>query len=148
MLAVHPEGTNLIRQSDDESHADFPAVSSFRTLSGRLKFTVRRHKFNKDSLSRAAGRETLSPADHHALVRSLRMVSPTTPHCWTKSYVLDFSPRVDFQTKIVTPEVVEMRIRLSVKENLGSQIGRFDRFVRAGGLSRTTARLSCPSASI
>ena len=28
---------------------------SFRALSGRLKFTVRRHKFNKDSLSRARG---------------------------------------------------------------------------------------------
>ena len=27
------------------------AVPSFRALSGRLKFTVRRHKFNKDSLS-------------------------------------------------------------------------------------------------
>ena len=25
--------------------------TSFRALSGRLKFTVRRHKFNKDSLS-------------------------------------------------------------------------------------------------
>ena len=29
-----------------------PVVPSFRALSGRLKFTVRRHKFNKDSLSR------------------------------------------------------------------------------------------------
>ena len=28
-----------------------PAVPSFRALSGRLKFTVRRHKFNKDYLS-------------------------------------------------------------------------------------------------
>ena len=28
-----------------------PVVPSFRALSGRLKFTVRRHKFNKDSLS-------------------------------------------------------------------------------------------------
>jgi len=27
-----------------------PVVPSFRALSGRLKFTVRRHKFNKDSL--------------------------------------------------------------------------------------------------
>ena len=27
-----------------------PVVHSFRALSGRLKFTVRRHKFNKDSL--------------------------------------------------------------------------------------------------
>jgi len=26
-----------------------PVVPSFRALSGRLKFTVRRHKFNKDS---------------------------------------------------------------------------------------------------
>jgi len=28
-----------------------PVVSSIRALSGRLKFTVRRHKFNKDFLS-------------------------------------------------------------------------------------------------
>ena len=28
-----------------------PVVPSFRALSGRLKFTVRRHKFNKDCLS-------------------------------------------------------------------------------------------------
>jgi len=27
-----------------------PVVPSFRALSGRLKFTVRRHKFNTDSL--------------------------------------------------------------------------------------------------
>jgi len=27
-----------------------PVAPSFRALSGRLKFTVRRHKFNKDSL--------------------------------------------------------------------------------------------------
>ena len=30
-----------------------PVVPSFRALSRRLKFTVRRHKFNKDSLSPA-----------------------------------------------------------------------------------------------
>ena len=30
-----------------------PVDPSFRALSGRLEFTVRRHKFNKDSLSRA-----------------------------------------------------------------------------------------------
>ena len=29
-----------------------PVDPSFRALSGRLKFTVRRNKFNKDSLSR------------------------------------------------------------------------------------------------
>jgi len=29
----------------------FRVDPSFRALSGRLKFTVRRHKFNKDSLS-------------------------------------------------------------------------------------------------
>ena len=34
-----------------------PVVPSFRALSGRLKFTVRRHKFNKDSLSGAGQRE-------------------------------------------------------------------------------------------
>ena len=28
-----------------------PVVPSFRALAGRLKFTVRRHKFNTDSLS-------------------------------------------------------------------------------------------------
>ena len=28
-----------------------PVVPSFRALSGRLKFMVRRHKFNKDSLA-------------------------------------------------------------------------------------------------
>ena len=28
---------------------------SFRALSGRLKFTVRRHKFNKDSISLPPG---------------------------------------------------------------------------------------------
>ena len=28
-----------------------PVIPSFRTLSGRLKFTVRRHEFNKDALS-------------------------------------------------------------------------------------------------
>ena len=28
-----------------------PVVPSFRALSGRLKFTIRRHKFNKDLLS-------------------------------------------------------------------------------------------------
>ena len=27
-----------------------PVLTSFRVLSGRRKFTVRRHKFNKDSL--------------------------------------------------------------------------------------------------
>jgi len=36
-----------------------PVVPSFRALSGRLDFTVRRHKFNKDSLPRKdlVGRE-------------------------------------------------------------------------------------------
>ena len=32
-----------------------PAGPSFRALSGRLKFTVRRHKFNKDSLFSGGG---------------------------------------------------------------------------------------------
>ena len=32
-----------------------PVDPSFRALSGRLKFTVRRHKFNKDSLSAGVG---------------------------------------------------------------------------------------------
>ena len=27
-----------------------PVIPSFRALSGRLKFTIRHHKFNKDSL--------------------------------------------------------------------------------------------------
>jgi len=31
-----------------------PVDPAFRALSGRLKFTVRRHKFNKDSLSRGS----------------------------------------------------------------------------------------------
>jgi len=34
-------------------HLEGPVDPSFRALSGRLKFTVRRHKFNKDSPSRA-----------------------------------------------------------------------------------------------
>ena len=38
----------------DESKVD----PSIRALSGRLKFTVRRHKFHKDSLSLAARRRS------------------------------------------------------------------------------------------
>ena len=33
-----------------------PVDPSFRALSGRLKFAVRRHKFNKDSLCSEVGR--------------------------------------------------------------------------------------------
>ena len=35
----------------DSSSLLGPVDSSFRALSGRLKFTVRRHKFNQDSFS-------------------------------------------------------------------------------------------------
>ena len=38
--------------------------SSFRALSGRLKFTVRRHKFNKDSLLFQGAQTETSPAPH------------------------------------------------------------------------------------
>ena len=37
-----------------------PVVPSFRALSGRLKFTARRHKFNQDSLSPLRAGGTLS----------------------------------------------------------------------------------------
>ena len=37
-----------------------PVDPSFRALYGRLKFTIRGHKFNKDSLSHAPSPEQLS----------------------------------------------------------------------------------------
>ena len=39
-----------------------PVDPSFRALSGRLKFTVRRHKFNKDSLQMSCARQHSSRA--------------------------------------------------------------------------------------
>ena len=47
-----------------------PVVHSFRALFGRLKLTVRRHKFNKDSLPI---RETLRVLPHQP--------APPTHHC-------------------------------------------------------------------
>ena len=41
-------------------------VLSFRALSGRLKCTVRRHKFNKDSLSCGDGAPSRAPTPNHA----------------------------------------------------------------------------------
>ena len=53
LLAILPVGTALC--------AIFPSI---QTLAGRLSFTVRRHNFNKDSLTRARAvrRTRLSPA--------------------------------------------------------------------------------------
>ena len=39
-----------------------PVDPSFRALSGRLKLTVRRHKFNKDSRSKALESEVVFPS--------------------------------------------------------------------------------------
>jgi len=49
-----------------------PVVPSFRALPGRLKFTVRRHKFNEDSLSGADG-----PASSSSLLLSSLELSDT-----------------------------------------------------------------------
>ena len=43
---------------------------SFRALSGRLKFTVRRHKLNEDSVSSAGG-DARARAHHPARERGL-----------------------------------------------------------------------------
>ena len=45
LLVVHRVSSSLLG----------PVDFSFRALSGRLKFTVRRHKLNKDSLFRVEG---------------------------------------------------------------------------------------------
>ena len=44
-----------------------PVDPSFRALSGRLKFTARRHKFITDFLSLSAGGATVSAFGHGAL---------------------------------------------------------------------------------
>ena len=49
-----------------------PAVPSFRALSGHLKFTVRRHTFNKDAfLSKGVGDMLRDPTEEVAM--SLRI---------------------------------------------------------------------------
>ena len=50
-----------------------PVDPSFRALSGRLKFTVRRHKFNKDSCSRRAFRGP-GPGPCKAFVKHIVLV--------------------------------------------------------------------------
>ena len=45
---LHPDGTTAGNTEMFPSE-EGPVVPSFRALFGRLKFTVRRHKFNKDS---------------------------------------------------------------------------------------------------
>ena len=52
-----------------------PVDPSFRALSGCLKFTVRRHKFNKDSLH---GGQVLSAVDVIVEVRDARIPTATT----------------------------------------------------------------------
>jgi len=47
-LAASP---SVFLNGTDASSRPGPVDPSFRAFSGRLKFTVRRHKFNKDSLS-------------------------------------------------------------------------------------------------
>ena len=52
-----------------KAHGFVLLVPSFRALSGRLKFTVRRHKFNKGSLSLQSGSqwsEDCAPHPEHA----------------------------------------------------------------------------------
>jgi len=53
---IHPHRSSLSETVDP----------SFRALSGRLKFTVRRHKFNKDSLSAPTHDSTRTTAPTHA----------------------------------------------------------------------------------
>ena len=45
------KGTHRQKHRPNRSAVVSPVVPLFRALSGRLKFTARRHKFNKDSLS-------------------------------------------------------------------------------------------------
>ena len=48
-----------------------PVDPSFRALSGRLKFTVRRHKFNEDSLFQSSSQQDLLLGSHvHSLTTS------------------------------------------------------------------------------
>ena len=49
MLTFYSRGSHLEGMSD-AIPCTGSVVPSFRALSGRLKFTFRRHKFNKDSL--------------------------------------------------------------------------------------------------
>jgi len=53
VIIIGPHGAVVWGQvvvTDAASALPAPVDPSFRALSGRLKFTVRRHKFNKDSL--------------------------------------------------------------------------------------------------
>ena len=57
-----------------------PVDSSFRAFSGRLKFTVRRHKFNKDSLS-SQGKTDLEETDieNQGLRKLLKLKERVSP---------------------------------------------------------------------
>ena len=67
MIKKHAKFEDALRAGADDSSLSASALHSssllgpvdpsFRVLAGRLKFTVRRHKFSKDSLS------TLKPGD-------------------------------------------------------------------------------------
>ena len=60
MIAGRSPGWSFIRRLEGVHRVSLsllgPVDPSFRALSGRLKFTVRRHKFNKDSFSPSSGR--------------------------------------------------------------------------------------------
>ena len=60
-----------------------PVDPSFRALSGRLMFTVRRHKFNKDSVSLQAVMQKLYSEEEQAKSsrQSLAIVQVDTQHC-------------------------------------------------------------------
>ena len=56
MLKHDQTETNMVRRNQTETELVLssllgPVYTSVRALSGRLKFTVRRHKFNKESFS-------------------------------------------------------------------------------------------------
>ena len=49
-LGVHCAHNSVLASNQSKLQLLGPVVPSFRALTGRLKFTVRRHKFNKGSL--------------------------------------------------------------------------------------------------
>ena len=64
-VVVHRESSSLLG----------PLDPSFRALSGRLKFAVRRHKFNKDS------RQVTVRSSNVALTPTLLFPPPVGPYC-------------------------------------------------------------------
>ena len=60
-----------------------PVDPSFQVLSGRLKFTVRRHKFNKDSLSRVHHSDHSDLPTYHVTTHPPTHASTTTSCSFT-----------------------------------------------------------------